>query len=69
MMVKVRAVMDYYDKQLGFYKEKDEIIEVSEERAEQLINAGVAEMTEESDAVSQQEKAKPKRRTAKKTAK
>lgn len=69
MMVKVRAVMDYYDKQLGFYKEKDEIIEVSEERAGQLINAGVAEMTEESDAVSQQEKAKPKRRVPKKITK
>ena len=69
MMVKVRVVMDYYDKQLGLYKEKDEIIEVSEERAGQLINAGVAEMTEESDVVSQQEKAKPKRRVPKKITK
>ena len=59
-MPKVKAVMKYYDKQLGLYKEKDEIIEVSEERARQLINSEVAEMVEEP---------KPKRKTSKKSEK
>lgn len=65
MMQKVKVVMKYYDKHLGLYKEKDEVFEVSGERARQLINAEVAEMVEEPDA----EKTAPKSRTSKKSAK
>lgn len=68
-MPRVKAVTRYYDKQLGLYKEKNEIIEVSEERARQLINAEVAEMIEEPVATSQPDEPKTKRRTSKKSEK
>lgn len=70
MMQKVKVVMKYYDKHLGLYKEKDEVFEVSEERARQLINAEVAEMVEEpaAEEPAAQEPA-PKARTSKKSVK
>ena len=43
-MQKVKAVMTYYDKELGFEKKKGETYEVEDFRAQILVNAGVAKI-------------------------
>lgn len=70
LMVKVKVLMNYYDKQLGFYKNKDEEFGVSEERANQLVAAGVVEIAKEKEAVIPNEtNGKTNRKAAKKAAK
>lgn len=43
-MSKVQITKSYYDKQLGFFKDPGDMLEVSEERAAVLVEAGVAEL-------------------------
>lgn len=43
-MSKVKITQSYYDKQLGFFKDPDDELEVSDERASVLVAAGVAEL-------------------------
>nr|WP_301905968.1 hypothetical protein [uncultured Anaerostipes sp.]DAQ13420.1 MAG TPA: hypothetical protein [Caudoviricetes sp.] len=43
-MSKVKITKSYYDKQFGFFKDPGDELEVSEERATVLVEAGVAEL-------------------------
>lgn len=43
-MSKVKITQSYYDKQLGFFKDPNDELEVSDERAAVLVEAGVAEL-------------------------
>lgn len=43
-MSKVKITKSYYDKQLGFFKDPNDELEVSGERAAVLVEAGVAEL-------------------------
>ncbi|MCB6293809.1 hypothetical protein [Anaerostipes caccae] len=59
-MSKVKITQSYYDKKLGFFKDPNDDLEVSDERAAVLVEAGVAELVVPETANEEKPKGKRK---------